>query len=152
MIDCTFDLNGKPMSSLKCGAMSFPAFSGLGVHANRREYACHAGLGPIPPGIYYIFDRQSGGVLGSLRDMLSGHGDWFALYAIDEKIDDETFCNQVKRGNFRLHPKGTAGISQGCITLENRSDYQRLRATLKGLPPTTVPGIALKAYGRVVVK
>lgn len=140
------------MSILKCGAMSFPAFSGLGSHANRLEFACHAGIGPIPTGTYYIFDRQSGGLLGSLRDMLNGHGEWFALYAIDGKIDDEAFCNQVKRGNFRLHPKGTAGISQGCITLENRADYQRLRTFLKSLPPTAVPGTRLKAYGRVTVK
>jgi len=152
VIDCSFELNGKPMSALKCGAMSFPAFSGLGTHANRREFACHAGIGPIPPGTYYIFDRQSGGLLGSLRDMLNGHGDWFALYAADGKIDDETFCNQVKRGNFRLHPKGTAGISQGCITLESVADYQRLRTFLKGMPAQAVPGISLKAYGRVVVK
>ena len=105
MIDCSFELNGKPMSVLKCGAMSFPAFSGLGAHANRREFACNVGVGPIPPGTYYIFDRQSGGLFGALRDLLNGHGEWFALYAVDGKIDDETFCNEVKRGNFRLHPK-----------------------------------------------
>ena len=84
--------------------------------------------------------------------MHNRHGDWFALYAADGKIDDETFCNQVKRGNFRLHPKGTAGISQGCITLESVADYQRLRTFLKGMPAQAVPGISLKAYGRVVVK
>jgi len=151
-MDCTFQLNDKPMSSLKCGAMSFPAFSGLGVYANRSAFACHSGIGPIPPGTYYIFDRQSGGLLGIFRDLLSGHGDWFSLYAIDGKIDDETYCNEVRRGNFRLHPKGTAGLSQGCITLENRADYQMLRAILKSAAPVAVPGSTLKAYGRVIVK
>ena len=152
MIDCSFELNGKPMSVLKCGAMSFPAFSGLGAHANRREFACNVGVGPIPPGTYYIFDRQSGGLFGALRDLLNGHGEWFALYAVDGKNDDETFCNEVKRGNFRLHPKGTAGISQGCITLDNRVDYQRLFTFLKTSAPVAVPGSTLQAYGRVIVK
>jgi len=31
MIDCSFELNGKQMSALKCGGQSFPAFSGLGA-------------------------------------------------------------------------------------------------------------------------
>lgn len=152
MIDCGFALNGKPMSTFKCGAMTYSAFSGLGPHANRREFSCYEGVGPIPPGTYYIFDRQSGGLMGSLRDMLNGHGEWFALYAVDGRIDDETFCNQVKRGRFRLHPKGTSGISQGCITLENKSEYQKLRAFFLSFPPVAVPGVALKAYGRVIVK
>jgi hypothetical protein len=152
MIDCTFDLNGKRLSELKCGAYSFPAFSGLGHHANRKELACLAGAGPIPPGEYFIVDRQSGGLLGPLRDLLSGHGEWFALYAADGKVDDETFCQKVRRGQFRLHPKGAAGISQGCVTLELQTDYRKLRALLKSQPPETVAGTPLKAYGKVVVK
>jgi hypothetical protein len=106
MIECTFELNDKPMSELKCDAKAFPAFSGYGAHVNRRASACLSGLGPIPPGTYYILDRQSGGLLGPLRDYFSGHSNWFAFYANDGKVDDETFCNSVKRGNFRLHPKG----------------------------------------------
>jgi hypothetical protein len=107
MLRCSFELNGKPMSMVNVYATQFPAFSGLGAHANRREFACHAGVGPIPPGLYYIIDRQSGGMLGPLRDLFSNKSDWFALYAADGKIDDETFCNKVKRGSFRLHPKGS---------------------------------------------
>lgn len=152
MADFTFDLNGKRMSALKCGALSFPAFSGFGLHVNRRESVCLAKVGAIPPGQYYIFDRQSGGLLGPLKDMFTGRGEWFALYAIDGKIDDETFCNEVKRGNFRLHPKGQLGISEGCITVENRNDFHRLRAIIKGSPQVAVPGVDLKAYGRVLVK
>jgi hypothetical protein len=151
-MDCTFELNGKPMSALKCGAMSFPAFSGLGTYANRREFACHADVGPIPPGTYYIFDRHSGGLLGAFRNIFSDRQEWFALYAIDAKIDDETFCNKVKRGSFRLHPKGPLGISKGCITIDTQTDFQRLHALLKSSTPVVVPGSQLRAYGKVFVK
>lgn len=152
MIDCKFELNNKPMSTFWCGATQFPAFSGIGAHINRRASACHANAGPIPPGTYYIFDRQSGGLLGPFRDLFNDHSTWFALHAIDGKIDDETYCDQVKRGQFRLHPKGPEGISLGCITIESRSDFQRLRAILKGSTPVSVPGSTLEAYGKVVVR
>lgn len=152
MLRCSFELNGKPMSMVKVYARQFPAFSGLGAHANRRELACHAGVGPIPPGLYYIIDRQSGGMLGSLRDLFSNKSNWFALYAADGKIDDETFCNKVKRGSFRLHPKGSLGISQGCITIDSRADFNNLRAHLKASSQITIPGSALMAYGQMTVK
>lgn len=152
MIDCTFELNGKPMSKFKCGATSFSAFSGMGEHINRRISACIPNLGPIPPGTYYIFDRQSGGLLGPLRDLFNERSQWFALYAADEKIDDETYCKKVKRGNFRLHPKGIRGISQGCITIDSSHDYQFLRTILKNSKQESVPGSDLLAYGKVVVR
>lgn len=151
MIDCIFELNNKPMSTFKCGPITFPAFSGLGSHANRRMSACHPNVGPIPPGTYYIFDRQPGGLLGPFRDLFSDKGEWFALYAIDGKIDDETYCDRVKRGNFRLHPKGALGVSQGCIVIEKLADFQRLRAILRGSPTILVPRVGLKAYGKVRV-
>ena len=151
MIDCTFELNGKPMSTFKYGATSFAAFSGDGEHINRRASACIPNQGPIPPGTYYIFDRQSGGLLGSFYDMFNEHSNWFALHAIDGKIDDESYCDKVKRGAFRLHPKGSRGISEGCITIEKHSDYQFLRTILKNITPVAVPGSTLKAYGMVVV-
>lgn len=152
MVECSFELNNKPMSSISLNNLRFPAFSGFGLHANRREFACHAGVGPIPPGVYYVLDRQSGGLLGPLRDLFSEKSDWFALYAADGKIDDETFCNKVKRGNFRLHPNGSLGISQGCITLEKQADFNKLRAHLKGSSQIDIPGTSLKAYGRMTVK
>jgi hypothetical protein len=116
MFECSFELNGKPMSDFKIGTMSFPAFSGLGQNANKRPLACVKGAGPIPPGMYFIVDREHGGRLGWLRDLFNEHGEWFALYADDGQIDDEIFYDQVKRGNFRLHPKGSLGRSEGCIT------------------------------------
>jgi hypothetical protein len=152
MLECSFELNGKPMSTFRAGVFAFAAFSGYQTHTNRREHACLAGAGPIPPGTYYIFDRQSGGLLGPLRDLFHDHSEWFALYAIDGKIDDETFCNKVQRGSFRLHPRGVLGISQGCITLDNKGDFQKLRAFLKAKGQVSVPGTQLKAYGRVVVR
>ena len=152
MINLTFELNNQPMSALKFGAQSLPAFSGLGSFVNKRATMCVSGFGAIPMGTYYIFDRQSGGLLGPLKNIFNDHSDWFSLYAADGNIDDETYCNQVKRGSFRIHPKGTTGVSQGCITLENQSDFQRLRAMLKGSTTITVPSIALQAYGKVVVK
>lgn len=152
MKECTFELNGKPMSVFKVGATSFPAFSGLGVHTNLRTSACFANQGPIPPGEYYILDRESGGRLGWIRDLWSGKGSWFALYANDGVIDDETWCEQVKRGQFRLHPKGRVGISKGCIVIDQVSDFQFLRSILKGGGLKNIPYSELKAYGKVIVK
>ncbi len=151
VIDFTFKLNGKPISKLSGGAFSYNAFSGIGEHINKRISICIPSKGPIPVGTYYIFDRQSGGLLGPLRDWIQNKENWFALYAIDEKIDDETFCDKLKRGQFRLHPKGPAGISEGCITINNKKDYQTLWALLKNTKQQKVPGSELMAYGTVTV-
>lgn len=67
-------------------------------------------------------------------------------------MDDETYCNKVKRGNFRLHPQGPRGISQGCITIENIGDFLHISAMLRGACQAEVPGISLKAYGKVIVR
>jgi hypothetical protein len=152
MLDWTFELNDQPLSALKHGAIAFPAFSGLGSNVNRRVSACLAGKGPIPPGEYYLLDRQTGGRLGSLYNVFSNHEDWFALYANDGTVDDETYCNKVKRGNFRLHPKGPLGISEGCITIDTAEDFQRLRAILKNSKQVPIPGSKLPSYGKVTVK
>jgi hypothetical protein len=152
MFHCSFELNGEPISAVKVGALSFPAFSGLEENINQRMSACIAGEGPIPPGRYYIVDRPSSGRLGPLRDLLNDRTEWFALYAMDSRIDDETYCDQVKRGSFRLHPKGPRGISQGCITIVELAHYQHLRAILMSRKPTAIPRSQFKAYGQVVVK
>ena len=149
MIDCTFELNGKRMSVFKCGATSFSAFSGLGEHVNRRVSACILGAGPIPPGTYCIFDRQSGGLLGPFRDLFTSRDEWFALYADDGRIDDETFCEKVKRGEFRLHPKGTRGRSEGCIVIDKKTDFMYLRTILRNSKHIEIPGIKLR---RLVVR
>lgn len=76
-------------------------------------------MGPIPPGIYFIVDRESGGMLGGLRDYFTGRDTWFALCANDNRIDDKTFCNNIIRGHFRLHPKGVRGVSEGCVVIDD---------------------------------
>lgn len=152
MIECEFDLNNRPMSTLKVRHFSFPAFSGSGFHTNRKDHVCHRNIGAIPPGRYYIVDRQSGGVLGPLREFFSDKKDWFALYAIDSRIDDETYCDGVKRGNFRLHPKGLAGISEGCVTLESRDDFNKLKILLRGSETSMIPGSQTITYGILTVE
>ncbi len=104
-------LNGKPMSALTCGASSFPAFSGMDNYKNNLRFQCLAGNGPIPVGTYYILQRESGGRPGWLRELWTGNNkkEWFALYAADGKIDDEVFCNKVKRGGIPLASKRTIG-------------------------------------------
>jgi|SRR5690554_617069 len=152
MKKCTFELNNKPMSSFKIGASSFPAFSGLGQHVNRRVSACVPNQGPIPPGEYFILDRESGGRLGWLRDLWSGKGNWFALYANDGSIDDETWCESVKRGQFRLHPRGFEGISKGCIVVDQPRDFQLLSSILRGGEQHSIPNMEITAWGKVLVK
>lgn len=151
MADCTFTLNGKPLSALKCGTREFPAFSGRGEHINRRQFACSYGTGPIPAGDYFIVDRESGGMLGGLRDLFTGRDTWFALYAADSRIDDETFCNNIIRGRFRLHPKGPRGVSEGCVVIDDAAHFESLRAILKGSLLRPIPGSHLKAYGKLTV-
>jgi len=94
---CTFELNGKPMSNFVLDGVKYPAFSGLGEHVNKRESSCMASKGPTPPGTYFIVDRQSGGIRDWLRNQnpKTSKREWFALYADDGKIDDETLCAQI---------------------------------------------------------
>ena len=151
LVTCNFTLNGKPMSAFEIDSQKYSAFSGMGQDRNKRQSACLKGVGPIPPGSYYIVDRPEGGILGAIRDWLGNKGDWFALYADDGTVDDQTLCDHVVRGNFRLHPKGPLGISEGCITIESISDFKLIRNRLKSYPPQPIPGSQLQAYAKVVV-
>ncbi|MFC7518397.1 tlde1 domain-containing protein [Herbaspirillum sp. GCM10030257] len=63
MFQCQFELNNQPMSTFRLSGQVYSAFSGLGIHANQRSLACMKQIGPIPPGRYFILDRQSGGRL-----------------------------------------------------------------------------------------
>lgn len=152
MFQCSFELNNQPISTFKLGALSFPAFSGYGEKVNNRSTVCLAGEGAIPPGTYYILDRESGGRLGALWDRIKGRTNWFALYADDGRIDDYMLCDEVERGNFRLHPKGVRGISKGCITIESDAHYLQIYTTLKSASPILIPGSQRRAYGKVVVR
>ncbi|WP_244122195.1 DUF2778 domain-containing protein [Burkholderia latens] len=139
------------MSAFEIDGRKFPAFSGLTPHINKRSQQCLKAYGPIPLGTYYIVDRQSGGRLGRFHDLGSGKSNWFALYAVDDRIDDETFCNGVRRGEFRLHPKSGFGISRGCITLNDEADFHIVRGLLKNSSASFIPGTNIRTYGKVVV-
>ncbi|UPF38925.1 DUF2778 domain-containing protein [Klebsiella pneumoniae subsp. pneumoniae] len=77
------------------------------------------------------------------------HSDWFALWRDDRGIDDETWVEGVKRGNFRLHP-GT--VSEGCITIAHNSDFAMIRNALMNTSLVQVPCIrSLMARGWVEV-
>ncbi|BET27608.1 uncharacterized protein DUF2778 [Limnobacter thiooxidans] len=149
---CNFELNNKPMSSLQLSAIEFPAFSGMGSHINQRLSTCVRSQGPIPQGEYLVLDRQSGGRLGWLYDLFNNRDDWFALYAIDSNIDDATWCEQVKRGKFRLHPKGPSGLSEGCIVIDKLQDFVHLRTMLRSGKPLEIPEKDILAWARLVVR
>ncbi len=158
-VECTVVLNKQSLSTLHCpGFGSVSAFSGNGRHINNPDSVAVADKGPLPPGIYYIVDRQSGGHLGWFWDSVKDIGtnthraDWFALYRNDGKIDDVTIINSIRRAHFRLHPVGRFRESDGCITLPSLAQFTSLRAFLKAQPTFDVPGTKLKAYGRVTVR
>ncbi|WP_179404069.1 DUF2778 domain-containing protein [Burkholderia guangdongensis] len=145
---CKFELNGEPMSVFEIAGRKFPAFSGESPYTNKRAYACVVNKGPLPAGTYYIVDRKSGGRLGWLWDAISSHDDWFALYADDGRIDDELFCDGVKRGSFRLH---SGRVSKGCITIPNQADFNVIRGILRGMS-AYIPRTDIGCYGKVIIK
>ncbi|WP_175763215.1 DUF2778 domain-containing protein [Burkholderia ambifaria] len=148
MYICTFELNGESMSQFEIAGRAFPAFSGLGQHTNKRAFMCLPDQGPLPVGTYYIVDRESGGTLGWLWDIAKSRDKWFALYADDGRIDDETFCQGVKRGGFRLH---AGRRSEGCITIANSADFNVIRGFLTG-KNSHIPSTNTRCYGKVIVK
>lgn len=143
------------------GIGTFLAFSGDGAYRNRGACGMKATVGPIPAGKYWIVDRPEGGlrsqVNAGVRDaynhIVNGatfrHNEWFALWRNDWGIDDYTWIEGVKRGNFRLHP-GT--LSEGCITLPHDSDFALLRNALLRTQQVNVPCMSkLKTYGSIEV-
>lgn len=157
-LHCSFVLNGKTSSALHCPGLGYlPAFSGMGRWRNDPKGIGVAKLGPLPVGRYYIVDRHSGGRLGPLRDFFQNNfssvdrSRWFALYRDDGMIDDQTFVNYVRRGEFRIHPIGPMGISEGCITLLQLADFERLASKLRAGPTISIPRGG-RAYGLVDVR
>lgn len=82
---------------------------------------------------------------------MNGKKEWFALYKKDERIDDFMFCNSIERGQFRLHPRGSLGISEGCITVEKLNDYAVIRSQILNSPKFEIPNSEYLTYGIVVV-
>jgi hypothetical protein len=78
--------------------------------------------------------------------------DWFSLYRADDVIDDVTRIDGVERGQFRLHPKGLAGRSEGCITLESKNDFEKIRQRLLNNEKRLIPGTNIQYYGTIEVR
>jgi hypothetical protein len=143
------------------GVGTFLAFSGNGAYRNRGACGMIPKMGPVPAGKYWIVDRPEGGLRSQLnagiKDIYNHyangatfkHSDWFAVWRDDLNIDDYTWIEGVRRGNFRLHP-GQA--SEGCITLPHDSDFAMLRNALLRTQKIAVPCMrSLKAYGMIEV-
>ncbi|NRO95471.1 DUF2778 domain-containing protein [Paraburkholderia sp. NMBU_R16] len=158
-VACTFVLNRSSVSNLVCpGFGSVPAYSGRGKHIDDPGATALKKAGPLPAGTYFIVDRQSGGRLGWFNDLMADaragtdRSRWFALYRNDGTIDDWTFVEGVRRGNFRLHPSGWWGMSEGCITLPHAGQFDKLRQFLKAQPTRKIPGTTINYYGTVTVR
>lgn len=142
------------------GIGTFMAFSGDGNYRNAPGCGMIPNEGPIPSGKYWIVDRPTGGIREpittwfsdvlnrNLRNIPTGKNEWFGLFRDDGKIDDHTWINGVKRGNFRLHP-GT--ISYGCITLKHHSDFAAIRSALLRTKTINIRNMRLRAYGIIDV-
>jgi len=155
---CFFRLNGKRMSILQCldfGSML--AFSGNDIHVNNPSSTAVPNNGPLPHGRYYIVDRQAGGrhgqVVDTINDSVNGtrRGDWFALYTDTPPIGDAVVIRGVRRANFRIHPVGFWGVSEGCITLPNVQNFYALRGWLLRQKVEKIPGTEIAYYGTVTV-
>ncbi|MEX3856158.1 hypothetical protein QF001_001348 [Paraburkholderia youngii] len=158
-----FLVNNEPLSPLTfLGVGTFNAYSGNDRYRNRGGCTAVLENGPLPAGTYWIVDRPTGGirsqayafekdVLNAVSGHPSNHGDWFALYRDDGSIDDFTWVNGVKRGQFRLHPAGGHGTSLGCITLPSLTDFMIIRNALLHTVKIPARTSGLRAYGTIEV-
>lgn len=151
MVTCYFYLNGERFTDFFYDGVPCRAFSGNGTYRNKPSSGAVPNNGAIPVGRYYIVDRQSGGTLGPLKDFFTGRDEWFALYRDDGSVDDETFVNGVRRGEFRLHPIGPARTSLGCITLQFEREFDAMRRALLATAASTIPSTSTTTYGIVHV-
>lgn len=158
-VRCTFLLDDKPTSTLYCsGYGSVTAYSGTGSGRDNPKATAMKFVGPLPAGTYYLVDRHSGGTIGWLRDWYfsfevgsSDRTKWFMLW--NPHGGDTTMINGIQRGNFRLHPEGSLHLSEGCITVVNHFEFDRLQRYIRARQPDLpVPGTTLRAYGTVDVR
>jgi hypothetical protein len=142
-------LNGNSTTSLiNVRGGSHLVFSGEGSNRNNPDSINVVDSGPLPTGLYYIVDRQSGGILGGIMDWLRGRDSWFALYRDDGLIDDQTNIRGVRRGEFRLH-YGT--VSKGCVTEPDKNDYKQLHNELMETNTEIIPGTNIPYRGTIRV-
>ncbi|EMM2471256.1 MULTISPECIES: DUF2778 domain-containing protein [Enterobacterales] len=147
------DAHDSPLSF--AGAGTFLAFSGDGIYRNRGACDMKPTAGPVPAGKYWIVNRPEGGlrshVNAGVRDRYNQvmNGATFRHRRDDWGIDDDTWNEGVKRGNFRLHP---GALSKEGITLLHASDFAMLHNALLKTPQVDVPCMSkLKAYGTIEV-
>ncbi|QGZ62840.1 DUF2778 domain-containing protein [Paraburkholderia acidisoli] len=162
-LSARFVVNDEPISRLVVdGVGAFPAFSGDDIYRNRSGCTAVANLGPLPAGKYWIVQRPEGGAgsrtaawlkdtWNSLMGAPTNHAEWFALYRDDGVIDDWTWISGVRRGQFRLHPSGGGGHSFGCVTLQSRADFNRLRQALLQTTTALAGGSGIRAFGWIEV-
>jgi hypothetical protein len=129
---------------------SFEAYSGNPPYRNVAEATTVATHGPLPEGTYYIVDRPVSR-FESMLGALAPKSDWFALYRKDAVIDDETMAARTLRGQFRLHPQGPLGSSEGCVTLTSREAFRVLRKRLLNTQKSNIPGTSIPHYGTITV-
>ncbi|WP_342713837.1 DUF2778 domain-containing protein [Paraburkholderia lycopersici] len=134
------------------------AFSGQKEGRDNPDDTAKEDIGPLPKGKYFLVDRQSGGILGGFRDWWSAHGfgttdrtRWFMIW--NPATGDKTNIDGITRGSFRLHPMGPRRLSEGCVTVVNPYDFDRLEKFLRSQKPSLpVPETDLKAYGTLEIK
>lgn len=171
----TFTLNHQNMSTLNVpGLGKFDAFSGQKQGRNNPNMTAVKDNGPLPKGIYYIVARIPTSQIptDTLRvwyhylsqkatdeyELYYGvnREDFFNLYRSDDNIDDKTLFHGINRGQFRLHPLGPMGVSEGCITLPNKDDFYKIRNyLLNNHKKYLIPGVNQKhitAYGIIIVQ
>lgn len=153
--DCFFRLNGQAMGELEVRLpnqiLKIPAYSGARPFSNQRTHMCIPHVGAIPLGEYYVVDRESGGRLGWLKDLFNEKTEWFSLYRIDDKIDDYTWCDGVKRVHFRIHYSVSGDGSRGCVTLANPNDFRDLKSALRTSGKRKVSNLDIECYGKLTV-
>jgi hypothetical protein len=157
-VRCTFSLNSRETSRLACeGFGSVVAYSGRGKGRDDPYDVADKDVGALPPGTYYLVDRQSGGRIGWVRDFAAAYvgstdrTEWFMLW--NANGGDTTMIDGIMRGQFRLHPEGIRHESDGCITLKFRDQFEALQRFIRSHPADLpVPGSTLKAYGTVEVR
>lgn len=149
-------------AKLHCyGVGTFDVLSGMEKYINNPNCS-DIEKAAIPPGTYWIVDRPTGSIVNQLRaealDLIhlykNQHSEWFGLYNA-QTMSDYVYVNGSRRGSFRLHPLNNdgSGVSWGCVTLYNASDFQILRNALLGRKKEKVPGgKGLMAYGRLDVR
>ncbi|WP_329958882.1 tlde1 domain-containing protein [Paraburkholderia sejongensis] len=73
------------------------------------------------------------------------------MYRSSRQSATLNWLNGVKRGQFRLHPKGGRGLSIGCITVENYAEFSTIRRSLLHTGTVQVGSTGLLAYGTIEV-